>query len=170
LFGSRGEGNTLIKDLASFERFIQGKNLSNYIYEKFYSYSREYRLHVSKEGCFYTCRKMLKSDTPEDQKWHRHDTNSVWIMEENPAFDKPVNWDSIVADCVNALEALDLDICGFDVKVQSAKDSKGRTRENPEWFLIESGSACSFGEVTAQKYIEHYPIVATRKAQEAGII
>jgi hypothetical protein len=29
---------------------------------------------------------MLKQGTPEEQQWHRHDSNCVWIMEENPAF------------------------------------------------------------------------------------
>src|SRR5690606_37664702 len=64
IFGSRGTGNYLLKSKEELEAWLPGKTLSNYIFEKYYNYNREYRLHVSKDGCFYTCRKMLKSDTP----------------------------------------------------------------------------------------------------------
>ncbi len=153
-YGSRGEGNSMIHNQAELESWMRGKTLSNYIFEKYHNYNREYRLHVTKNGCFYTCRKMLKSDTLEDKKFQRHDDNCVWIMDTNPLFDKPVNWNEIVADCVRALSSLGLDIAGFDVKCQSAKDSKGRVRPTCEWIVIESGSACSHGDVTKVKYKE----------------
>jgi hypothetical protein len=153
-YGSRGEGNTLINNQQELESWMRGKTVSNYIFEKYYTYNREYRLHVTKNGCFYTCRKMLKRDTPDDKKFQRHDDNCVWIMDTNPAFDKPVNWKEIEADCVKALKSLGLDIAGFDVKVQSAKDAKGKTRATCDWIVIESGSACSHGEVTKVKYRE----------------
>lgn len=145
-YGSRGEGNTKLDTLAAFETWSRGKTLSNYIFEKFYTYSKEYRLHVTNDGCFYTCRKLLRNDTPESEQWHRHDENSVWIVEENPAFKKPSNWDDIVEDCINAKNALGLDICAFDVKTQ------GSSKTNPEWIILESCSAPSFGEITAIKY------------------
>jgi hypothetical protein len=113
---------------------------------------------------------MLKKDTPDDKKFQRHDDNCVWILEENPSFDKPVNWNDIVADCVKALQSLGLDIAAFDVKVQSAKTSKGEQRKNPEWIIIESCSAPSFGEITAQKYNEIVPLVATKKAKSFNLI
>lgn len=153
-YGSRGEGNTLINNQQELESWMRGKTVSNYIFEKYYTYTREYRLHVTKNGCFYTCRKMLKRDTPDDKKFQRHDDNCVWIMDTNPDFDKPVNWKEIEADCVKALNSLGLDIAGFDVKVQSAKDAKGKTRATCDWIVIESGSACSHGEVTKVKYRE----------------
>ena len=49
--------------------------------------------------CIYTCRKVLKNDTPENQRWFRNDSNSAWYLETNPKFDKPVNWDSIIDEC-----------------------------------------------------------------------
>lgn len=153
LYGSRGQGNTLILNKESLDKWLVGKTLSNYIFEKFYSYSREYRLHITKEGCFYTCRKMLKQDTPENDRWRRHDDNSVWILESNPDFDKPVNWSSIVEHSVKALNAVGLDIGAVDVKVQSKLDNKGNIRENPDFIIIEINSAPSFGELTAEKYI-----------------
>ena len=91
IYGSRGTGNYLLKDQAELDAWMKGEDLSKYIFEKFYDYSREYRLHVTQNGCFYTCRKMLKEDTPDNKRWYRNDSNSVWIVEANPSFDKPVN-------------------------------------------------------------------------------
>ena len=162
-FGSRGQGNSLIKSQQELETWMKGKTLSNYIFEKYYNFNKEYRLHVDSEGCFYTCRKMLKEGTPEEQKWHRHDSNSVWIMEENPAFDKPTNWNVIVDHCLKALKGVGLDVGAVDLKVQSAKDGKGNVRENPDFIVIEINSAPSFGDVTLQKYIKQIPIIAKRK-------
>ena len=153
-FGSRGIGNTKFNTKEELEAWIQGKNLNNYIFEQFVKMTREYRLHVTKFGCFYTCRKLVRSDAPEDT-WQKHDDVCNWVLEENPSFKKPKNWDAIVADCIKAKDALGLDICAFDVGVQGAKD--GVERENPEWIIFESCSAPSFGNITGQKYIEILP-------------
>ncbi len=59
-FGSRGRGNIKHDNLESLENWSKGKTLTNYVFEKFHNYNREYRLHVNKDGCFYTCRKMMK--------------------------------------------------------------------------------------------------------------
>lgn len=165
LNGSRGRGNRLHKTRDELNTFLTNHtgNLVNYIFEKFHDYSREYRLHVTKEGCFYTCRKMLKSDTPEDKRWFRNDSNSSWIMEENPAFDKPVNWNAIITECVKALVAVGLDVGACDVKVQSAKDKKGNARKEPEFIVIEINSAPSFGTVTLAKYLTIIPEILQGK-------
>lgn len=157
IHGSRGTGNYLLRTAQEFEQWRQGKTITNYIFEKFYDYSREYRLHVSKNGCFYTCRKMLKEVTPEGERWYRNDSNSAWMLETNPLFDKPVNWNAIVAESVKALKAVGLDIGAIDVKVQSARNSKGQTRQAPEFIILETNSAPSFGEVTLQKYLTEIP-------------
>lgn len=148
IYGSRGTGNYKLDTREQLEEWMRGKNLSNYIFEKFYTYSKEYRIHVTNDGCFYTCRKLLKNETPESEQWHRHDENSVWIIEENPKFMKPSTWDLIIEDCIKAKNALGLDICAFDVKTQ------GSSKRNPKWIIIESCSAPSFGEITAIKYKE----------------
>lgn len=153
-FGSRGTGNHKLDTQAQLESWMRGKDLTNYIFEKFYNFSREYRLHVTADGCFYTCRKLLREDTPDNQRWFRNDSNCVWIVEDNASFDKPSNWDVIVSECVKALNAVGLDIGGFDVKVQSRTDSRGRVRQNPDFIVIESNSACSHGDITAVKYRE----------------
>jgi len=153
-FGSRGIGNTKFNTKEELEAWLPNKNLSSYIFEEFVKMTREYRLHITKFGCFYTCRKLVKSDAPEDT-WQKHDDVCNWILEENPSFKKPKNWDAIVADCIKAKDALGLDICAFDVGVQGAKD--GVERENPEWVIFESCSAPSFGDITGKKYIEILP-------------
>lgn len=78
----KGIGIYLINSKENLVEFIEDRlnTIDNYIFEKYYNYSKEYRLHVTKDDCFYTCRKMLKEDAEE--RWHRHDMNSVWIMEE----------------------------------------------------------------------------------------
>lgn len=171
IFGSRGTGNYLLKSQQELEAWIPGKTLENYIFEKFYNYNREYRLHVTKDGCFYTCRKMLKEDTPEDKRWFRNDSNSIWVVEDNPTFDKPSNWDVIVAESVKALNAVGLDFGAVDVRVQSAtKETKKKgevPRENPEFIIIEINSAPSFGEITLQKYLEVIPAIIARKTYNA---
>ncbi len=146
-YGSRGEGNTKLNNQQELETWMRGKTLSNYIFEKLYTYSKEYRLHVTNDGCFYTCRKLVRNDAPADT-WQRHDDVCTWILETNEAFKKPSTWNLIVADCIKAKNALGLDICAFDVMVQ------GTSKANPEWIICESCSAPSFGEITAIKYKE----------------
>ncbi len=162
-FGSRGQGNVLHQDRASLESWMRGKDLSNYIFEKYYNYSREYRLHISNNGCFYTCRKMLKRDAPEANKWQRHDDNCVWIVEENTQFDKPVNWSTIVEHSVKALNSVGLDVGAVDVRVQSRLDGRDRVRENPDFIIVEINSAPSFGELTEQHYLTEIPRILNRK-------
>lgn len=154
VYGSRGTGNYLLNNQKELEDWLKGKTLSNYIFERFYNYNREYRLHVTKNGCFYTCRKVLKNDTPNDKRWFRNDSNSTWILESNPLFDKPVNWKQIESECVKALNAVGLDFAAMDVRVQSANDKKGNKRKEVDFIVIESNSAPSFGEQTLEKYKE----------------
>lgn len=167
IYGSRGNGNYLLKTQEELESWMRTKTLSRYIFEKFYSYSREYRLHISKNGCFYTCRKVLKNDAPQNERWRRHDDICNWILEENPLFDKPVNWDDIVSDCVKALNKIGADILAFDVKVQSARKPNGNRRESPKYILLESNSAPSHGEITREKYLEEIPKLLIQKYEKS---
>jgi glutathione synthase/RimK-type ligase-like ATP-grasp enzyme len=161
LYGSRNLGNTLINNQEEFESWIQGKILSNYIFEKYYNYSREYRIHVDKNECFYTCRKMLKSDATE--RWFRNDSNSVWILEENEAFDKPVNFDEIISESIKALNAVGLDFAAIDVRVQSSKDKNGEFRDSPDFIILETNSAPSMGQITEIKYKQQIPKILKNK-------
>lgn len=172
IFGSRGTGNYYIKSVQDLQSFLNSSTriMSNYIVEKYYTYVREYRLHVTSDGCFYTCRKMLKRDANEANKFQKHSDNCVWMVSSNELFDQPINWNTIIEDCVKALNNLNLDIAAFDVRVQSAKDSKGNIRENPDWIIVESGSAPSFGNITGIKYLEIIPQIANKKAKFHNII
>jgi D-alanine-D-alanine ligase-like ATP-grasp enzyme len=161
-FGSRGNGNYLIKTKKELDSFIKSRNCSDYIIEEYKNYSKEFRIHVSKNGCFYTCRKALKKDTPEENKFQRHDDNCVWIIETNPDFGKPSNWSSIVKDCVEALKAIGADVLAFDVKTTDPKNSKEKDK-SVKWIIIESCSAPSFGDKTADNYIIELPKIIKTK-------
>jgi len=173
-YGSKGKGNTLIKSQEELDTWMQGKTLSNYIFEKFMNFGHEFRLHVTEDGCFYTCRKALKQDVPEDQKWRRHDDICVWFLETNENFHKPNSWNDIVSDCVKALKAVGADLLSFDVRVQTPRDKDGNLRPYQEYILLECNSASSMdngtGEVSvcAQKYIDEIPKIIIRKAKQNG--
>ncbi len=164
--GSRGTGNFMINNESEFNIWLHGKILDNYIFEKYHTYNKEYRLHVSQNGCFYTCRKVLKNDTPQHLRFQRHDDNSAWLLETNPSFDKPVNWNDIINDCVKALKVLQLDFAAFDIKVQSTMDKKGNKRTNPEYIIIESNSAPSMGTITLERYLEEIPKLLKQKHEQ----
>ena len=173
-YGSKGKGNTLLKTHEEYLEWTSGKNLSNYIFEKFMNFGHEFRLHVTEDGCFYTCRKALKQDVPEDQKWRRHDDICVWFLETNENFHKPNSWNDIVSDCVKALKAVGADLLSFDVRVQTPRDKDGDLRPYQEYILLECNSASSMdngtGEVSvcAQKYIDEIPKIIIRKAKQNG--
>lgn len=165
-FGSRNQGNTKHNNRQELESWLEDKNTNNYIFEKYYNYNREYRLHITGEGCFYTCRKMLKEDTPQEDRWFRNDAHCVWILEDNELFDKPVNWDEVVKESVKALKAVGLDIGAVDLRIQSAKDNNEEIRNNPEFIIVEINSAPSFGAVTEDKYIKELTKVLINKQNE----
>ena len=173
-YGSKGKGNTLIKSQEELEIWMRDKILTNYIFEKFMNFGHEFRLHVTEDGCFYTCRKALKQDVPEDQKWRRHDDICVWFLETNENFQKPNSWNDIVSDCVKALKAVGADLLSFDVRVQTPRDKDGNLRPYQEYILLECNSASSMdngtGEVSvcAQKYIDEIPKIIIRKAKQNG--
>jgi glutathione synthase/RimK-type ligase-like ATP-grasp enzyme len=156
-FGSRGEGNQLHENAESVRQFFTRNRYGNYVVEKFMTHSKEYRLHVDKYGnCFYACRKVHLKDTAESDRWYRNDKNCNWIIESNPLFEKPATWDLIAKECVKALNAVGLHVGAVDVKV----NKKG------EFFILETNSAPSFGDLTLQKYQEQIPVILNNMLQE----
>lgn len=143
---SKGNNIYYIDTKEKLEEFLkeQKYHLFDFVFEKYYTYSKEYRLHVTKNGCFYTCRKMLKNDA--EVRWHRHENNSVWILEDNPLFDKPKSWDKIVEECKKVLKVMKLDIAAFDVKVQT------NDKKDPDFIILESNTAPALGEIGIEKY------------------
>lgn len=134
---------TTTTDCWEFFHNNQG-DLHNWIFERYYTYTKEYRIHVTKNGCFYATRKMLIEGKGE--RWHRHANNSVFILENNEQFDKPNNWEDIVRSCVNALKAIHLDIACFDVKVQK------NNNKYPYYIILESNSAPCLKDTGIEKY------------------
>ncbi|MBV1928771.1 MAG: hypothetical protein KUG81_04590 [Gammaproteobacteria bacterium] len=162
IYGSRGLGNTKIDTLAAFNAFITSKrsSLGNYIFEQFYNYVREYRLHITSDGCFYACRKMMKRDTPDENKWYKNDNNCVWILEQNPAFDKPSNWNTVIRESVKALNSVGLDFGAVDLRIQAAD------KADPDFIVVEINSAPSFGAVTGLKYKEMLVGLINKKSKQ----
>ena len=163
-FGSRGTGNYLLKSQKELENWIKEKELKNYIFEKFVNYNKEYRLHCTKNGCFYACRKMLKTEFKDHPNaWQRHDDNSVWILENSENFDKPSNWDEIVKHCVDAVVSCGLDFGACDLRVQNNFNENGEERLYCDFIVIEVNSAPSFGEVTLERYKKELPKILIEK-------
>ena len=168
-YGSKGKGNTLIKSQEELNTWMQGKTLSNYIFEKFMNYAHEFRLHVTEQGYFYACRKALKEGVPDSEKWRRHDDICVWFLENNESFFKPNSMKDIEADCVKALKTIGADLLSFDVRVQSPTDKDGNKRKYQDYILLECNSASSMDNgtgnisVCAQKYIEEIPKIIKNK-------
>ena len=158
-FRSRGAGMRKLNTLEEFNEFIQSNRYQNnsehnpYYFEKYHNYAREYRLHISENGCFYACRKMLREDA--DNRWFRNDQNCVWFTEyeyqdgvynteiPNEGFNKPQTWNLIVDECHKCLDSIGLDIGAFDVLVAT----------NGRFKILEINSAPSFGDLTTDRYI-----------------
>ena len=150
--GSKARGMEKLDNMEQFDDFLKNRYNNNYYFEKYYNYAREYRLHVTEEGCFYTCRKMRKRD--QEIRWYFNNDNCAWMVETNPNFNKPGSWNQIVESCVKALKAVGLDFGACDVRV---------SKDGHSYKIIEINSGPSFGTITTQKYIEEIPKILKRK-------
>ena len=140
---SHGQGIYLLECFENYVELIDEiglNNIKNYIFERYYTYVKEYRIHLNEDGYFYASRKMLLKDA--EDRWHRHANNSVFIGENNELFDRPANWDEIVEECQNARKAVGLDFVAFDIKVNKKGD----------FIILESNSAPALGEQGIQIY------------------
>lgn len=151
-FRSRGQGMVYIENEKELlDTLSKNKGNNNVYFEEYFNGTREYRFHVSNLGCFYTCRKMRKEDAEE--RWFFNSSNSVWILEENPKYNRPSTFNDIVKECQKALNALKLDFAAFDVRV----------KKDGSFVILEGNSAPSFGDLTAKKYLEHLPKLINNK-------
>lgn len=146
IFGSKGIGMKLFNSIDEFDNWISEEKpkLSEFFFEKYYSYNREYRIHLFNGELIYTNRKMLKEDAEE--RWYRNDSNSVWYLESNPLFDRPTNFDEVIENCKKLQELTKLNFSSFDIRIQSSK------HENPKYIILETNSGSSMGEGTAKAY------------------
>ena len=164
-FGSRGAGNYLCTTIEEFKQLHLRSLPDNYIVEEFCNFSREYRIHVSPwiDEHIYTNRKLRRNDADESTKWFRNNQNSVWILETSEGFKKPDNFTDIVAACKKACSAVGLDFGAFDVKTSKPADNG-----NVKYTIIESNSAPSFGDITAEQYLTYIPEMINKKYDKAN--
>lgn len=155
IYSSKGKGMIKLDNVEFLNTFLNG-NTNGYFIEKFYNYSKEYRVHSSiLSECFYTCRKVRLKDAKD--KWFFNSTNCNWLVQSNPNFDRPKNWKEIIRQSKLAIESVGLDIGAVDIRVQSNE------KENPHFIICEVNSAPSFGEITAQKYLYELPKLLLHK-------
>jgi glutathione synthase/RimK-type ligase-like ATP-grasp enzyme len=147
--GFQGRGMELINSEKEFNTWLSNhKNLSGWYFERFYNYSREYRLHVSSvSGVFLSWRKLRTKEATN--RWFFNSTNSEWIGEDNEKFDKPFSWDKMKKAAEDAIKATKLDIGAVDIRVQSNKKE-----EDPKFIVCEVNSAPALGNVGIEKYKE----------------
>lgn len=155
VLGKKGEGMIKINNRQELDNFLK-TNTRGYFIEKFYNYGKEYRIHTSLlTPCFYTCRKVRRQDSKE--KWFFNSTNCNWLVENNPDFDKPNNWNEVVRQCQQALFAVGLDIGAVDVRIQH------NDKSNPDFIICEINSGPAFGNITLEKYREEITKIAMFK-------
>ena len=145
---SRGRGIYYVANAEDFTHYKRELTNSAHIIEEYHNYSKEYRVHASVREAFYANRKMLLHDVPEEQRFHRHHENTVWIIPTNPEFDIPSNMDEINRAAINAVMSVGLTIGCVDVRVQ--QNRPGRT---PEFIILETNSAPALGDTTTPLYI-----------------
>jgi len=149
VFGCQGKGMRLLKNRKTLEEFLgEDHDLYAWIFEEFYNYGREYRLHVGHGvGVFMSWRKLRRNDTEED-RWFFNNVNSNWVGPKHAAFDKPKCWKKMVKAAKDALDSCGLDIGACDIRVQTSR------QEDPQFIICEINSAPSLGDFGIEKYRE----------------
>ena len=140
---SKGENIYYIDNKKALEMFIDThKNLPEFIFEKYYFYPNEYRLHVDvNHGCFYACKKILNDDALV--QWHKHANNSTFVY-VTPEHIKPDCWNQIVEDCQTVMKAMGLHIACFDILCS-----------NDNFIIVESNTAPSLADYGLTFYSNH---------------
>lgn len=155
IWGSRGTGNFLIKNIDEFNRLLQNRNPENYIVEKFVNYSREYRFHVSTEGVFLIWRKLRREDTPQQDRWFFNNQTCNWVNEEHPLFNLDTKTrENISQEAVKALNSVGLDFGACDIKVSA---------DGQRFTIIEINSAPSLGKIGVDAYISEINKLINKK-------
>jgi glutathione synthase/RimK-type ligase-like ATP-grasp enzyme len=147
VFGFKGRGMKLLFNNNELEDWLNTQpSESEWFVEKFYNYSREYRLHVSNvSGVFLSWRKLRVKETQD--RWFFNSINSNWVGENHELFNRPVCWDNMCEEAVKALHSTGLDIGAVDIRVQAKE-------ENPHFIVCEINSAPALGNIGIEKYKE----------------
>jgi len=161
VFGFQGRGMSLFNNPDEFRNWrLDHEWKTGWIFERFYNYAREYRLHVSSaSGVFLSWRK-LRTKNAKD-RWFFNSTNSMWVGEAHETFDKPKCWAKMEKAAVNALKATGLDIGAVDIRVQSNK------QPNPKFIVCEINSAPALGNDGIEAYKEEILKILNKKSNGA---
>lgn len=140
---SKGEGIYYIDSKESLDAFIITHNdLNNYVFEKYYFYPNEYRLHIDvNRGCFYACKKVF-IENPEVE-WHKHANNSIFVLVREDHV-LPDCWNEMIENCKLAMKEMNLQICCFDVLCS-----------NNDFIIVESNTAPALGNYGITFYSNH---------------
>lgn len=153
IFGSRGQANTKIDTPQNLQSFLNSRSSKDYVFEKFFDGSREYRFHVSTLGVFLTWRKLRRNNTPENQRWFFNNENCNWVSEQHELYNRPSTYNQVCTECLKALNSVGLDVGACDVRM----DKKGN------FIIIEINSAPSMAEQTATAYKAEFKKLITNK-------
>jgi glutathione synthase/RimK-type ligase-like ATP-grasp enzyme len=155
-YGRQGIGMVLIKDEKELEEFVSSNNIDRYVIEKFYNYSREYRVHISDLGEIMSWRKLRRSNSTE--RWFFNSHNCNWVSSNHELFNKPDNWEDIIEHCSRALKATGLNLGACDVRVNKKGD----------FIICEINSAPALGELGIEQYRDHLNKLIQWKIQDAS--
>lgn len=141
-WSSQNRNNYLLCTYEELTNFINThrNELHKFIFERYYNYGKEYRVHVCGNQAFLIWRKALKEGI---STWFKNSTNCVWFGENNPKFLTPPDnsYIAMVNDCIKAIQAVGLDIGAVDVLIQHNQDNQGNTRSDCKYIILETNSA-----------------------------
>lgn len=139
---SKGNDIYYIDTMEKMIDFLDNQNFKEFVFEKYYFFPQEYRVHVDvNNGCFYACKKVLKEDA--DVEWHKHANNSVFVLAMNPE-KRPACWNDMIEDCQKIMKNMKLDIICFDVLCS-----------NNEFIIVESNTAPCLANNGINYYCNH---------------
>ncbi|MEG1495446.1 MAG: hypothetical protein RRZ84_07795 [Romboutsia sp.] len=139
---SQGKNIYYVDNIQSLENLFTTINIKDFVFEKYYFYSLEYRVHIDvNHGCFYACRKVLKDDA--DIQWHKHANNSIFVLVTKEHI-LPECWEKMILECIKALKQMQLTIACFDILCS-----------NDRYIILESNTAPSLASYGITYYGNH---------------
>lgn len=139
---SKGNDIYYIDTLESLNDLMSKVNIADFVFEKYYFFPNEYRVHVDvNHGCFYACKKVLKEDA--EVQWHKHADNSIFVLMTKDHI-LPECWEDVIHDCTQALREMHLTIACFDVLCS-----------NNGFIIVESNTAPSLATYGLTYYSNH---------------
>lgn len=144
---SKGEGIYYIDSLGALNDFVLNcPDIHNYVFEKYYFFPNEYRVHIDvNHGCFYACKKVLLDDA--NVEWHKHANNSKFVLVRAEHI-LPDCWKDIILACQKVMKEMQLHITCFDVLCC-----------NDKFIIVESNTApclADFGITYYSNHIQKY--------------